>query len=194
MFPYHTKLIVIFCMIFLLKINFWTVDSQPVAICPSNATFSIELGSQGIVIFWEEPTILGSSEDVTLISQSHSNDTIFPPGVTEVMFTFTDAPSGSNFSCSFFVEIIPIDTTPPVITGCSMDLSPCPPFEQPYIEVNFTEPTATDISGSVYLQSASHKPGDLFMYGRTPVTYEFSDPAGNVATCRFYISIVHGNL
>lgn len=92
---------------YLLRTFIFILSLLAVAMCPSNKTVYIELGYEGTVIFWEKPTLLGSSEDVTLISQSHSNDTIFPPGVTEVMFTFTDALSGNNFSCSFFVEIIP---------------------------------------------------------------------------------------
>ena len=52
----------------------------------------------------------------------------------------------------------------------------------------WNEPTATDNSGMVPSRIQSHRPGDIFLVGDTPVTYIFSDQAGNDATCQFVIT------
>ena len=56
------------------------------------------------------------------------------------------------------------------------------------VSVTWTEPTATDDSGSVGLtQTAS--PGDTFPFGTTEVAYTFSDLTGNSAVCSFNVIV-----
>ena len=58
--------------------------------------------------------------------------------------------------------------------------------------VNFQEPTATDNSGSVSVQSRSHSPGQFFQTGTTTVTYVFVDPSGSTANCVFNVIVIEG--
>ena len=60
------------------------------------------------------------------------------------------------------------------------------------ITVDFTEPTATDNSGTANLVSRTHQPGQFFPIGTTPVTYRFADPTGNVATFQFDVIVTRG--
>lgn len=56
----------------------------------------------------------------------------------------------------------------------------------------WSEPTATDVSGTATLQSRSHAPGDQFNLGATQVMYIFSDASGNIETCLFTIIVNAG--
>ena len=59
--------------------------------------------------------------------------------------------------------------------------------------IEWTEPTATDISGTVILDSQSHTSGSAFPVGVTTVTYIFTDGSNNDADpCVFTITIVEG--
>ena len=62
----------------------------------------------------------------------------------------------------------------------------------PGTTVSWLEPTATDNSGSVSLQSRSHAPGGFFSVGDTLVSYVFADSSGNRATCTFDVLITAG--
>lgn len=57
------------------------------------------------------------------------------------------------------------------------------------IDVNYTEPNATDNSGIVFLLNRTAQPGDFFPVGRTVVEYVFSDPSGNLAIANFSVTV-----
>ena len=59
-------------------------------------------------------------------------------------------------------------------------------------QVSWSEPTATDNSGIVSLQSRTHAPGQFFVVGSTPVTYTFVDGSGNTARCTFTVIVTEG--
>ncbi|XP_071836035.1 uncharacterized protein [Apostichopus japonicus] len=84
------------------------------------------------------------------------------------------------------------DVTPPVISGCPRDIFPTVQIGAQNGFAIWTEPTATDNSGTATLVSQSHPPGSSFLVGRTTVTYKFADPAGNEAVCTFDV-IVQGD-
>ena len=61
------------------------------------------------------------------------------------------------------------------------------------VEVFYTVPTATDISGTEQIISQSQDSGDFFPVGVTVVTYIFADASGNVApTCSFNVTVNTG--
>ena len=63
------------------------------------------------------------------------------------------------------------------------------------VVVFYTEPSATDISGSAFLQSRSNAPGDNFPVGTTVVTYVFTDASGNDAdACVFTVTVSTGKV
>ena len=55
--------------------------------------------------------------------------------------------------------------------------------------LTWTEPTATDNSGTTPTVTQSHRPGDSFPVGTTTVTYTFTDMAGNQAQCSFTVTV-----
>lgn len=57
------------------------------------------------------------------------------------------------------------------------------------VNVNFTEPKATDNSGTAILINQSAQPDDTFKIGATSVTYTFEDPTGNTASCTFQVVV-----
>ena len=63
----------------------------------------------------------------------------------------------------------------------------------PSLQLNYAEPTATDISGTAFLVSRTNLPGEFFPVGTTTITYVFSDASGNDADpCTFTINVIAG--
>jgi hypothetical protein len=114
----------------------------------------------------------------------------FPVGITPNTFVVTDA-SGKTANCSFTVTVIAgSDTEAPVITcpaGIVRNVDPgiCGAI------VNYTTPAATDNSGSatVSLKSGPSS-GSLFPVGKTTVTFEATDAAGNKADCSYIVTVI----
>ena len=83
------------------------------------------------------------------------------------------------------------DTTPPIIANCPQDI-----FEQvqmgSVLNIGWIEPTATDLESPPVTLLQTHRSGDSFTLGTTPVSYVFSDAAGNQATCMFTVTLEPG--
>ncbi|XP_041454283.1 mucin-3A-like isoform X39 [Lytechinus variegatus] len=160
--------------------------------CPIDVILMTPSGVTDVSVVWTEPIATDDSGSVALVA-SHSPGDVFPVGLTTVIYTFSDA-SGNSATCSFNVTITSVDgggdTSRPVISGCPEDIIlEIPSASITTIAVSWSEPTATDDSGSVQTAS-SHQPGDAFAVGTTTlVTYTFSDDAGNTADCSFNIII-----
>lgn len=60
--------------------------------------------------------------------------------------------------------------------------------------VTWIEPTAVDNSGLEVIIVQNASPGMEFPIGDFSVTYTFTDPAGNAATCQFVVSVVGKSL
>ena len=90
-------------------------------------------------------------------------------------------------SC-LIVIILYTDQIAPVIFGCPPDQTVTMSADSELVPVEWTEPMATDNSGSVTLISDYH-PGDSFSFGTTTVTYTATDGAGNIAMCSFNITV-----
>ena len=84
------------------------------------------------------------------------------------------------------------DTIPPVISGCPSGATAVAPQGQTSASVTWNEPTATDNSGGNVQRSSNRSPGQTFGLGSTQVTYTFTDPSGNQATCRFTVTVTSG--
>ena len=84
-----------------------------------------------------------------------------------------------------------VDSTPPVVSSLNDVIRQLQPGQTGGTNVIWTEPTATDNSGSVTLTARSHFPGQFFPVGSTTVTYTFSDGSGNIASTSFNV-IVQG--
>ena len=87
-----------------------------------------------------------------------------------------------------FRPVIPVDSIPPVISGCPQPITTTVPFGSRSRVVTWTEPFCVDNTGVPPEVIQSHQSGDDFVVGTTQVSYICSDQAGNQATCSFQIT------
>ena len=80
------------------------------------------------------------------------------------------------------------DNENPVISDLPYGITQSADNELSTAVVTWTEPTATDNSGSVTL-SSSHNSGDMFSIGNTTVTYTATDGASNTVVAMFTVEI-----
>ena len=93
-----------------------------------------------------------------------------------------------------FLSYFAVDTVPPQISNCPKDIEESMEVGNMSKQIFWTEPQASDLSGSASLSYQSHKSGGAFGFGKTEVTYKFSDKTENSAICKFRISITPGNI
>ena len=91
------------------------------------------------------------------------------------------------------LSLFSADNSAPVVSAID-DITRTIPAGLGATTVTWTEPTATDNSGSVSLQSRSHAPGSLFPVGTTTVTYTFVDSSGSTASTSFNVVVVECKL
>ncbi|XP_071826210.1 uncharacterized protein [Apostichopus japonicus] len=154
--------------------------------CPSDIFRTVEIGTTGFTVFWNEPTATDNSGTAFLVSRSNSPG-VFLVGTTTVTYRYAD-PAGNEAVCTFDVIVQEADVTPPVISGCPSDIFRTVEIGTTGFTVFWTEPTATDDSGTAFLVSQSNSPG-VFLVGTTTVTYRYADPAGNEAVCTFDVIV-----
>ena len=93
----------------------------------------------------------------------------------------------------YFLHVV--DTLPPAITGCpGIDTPPISvtiELGTPTAVVDFSAPSASDLSGDVAVSSDCQS-GDNYPVGVTDCLFIFSDSSGNSATCPFTIEVLTG--
>ena len=97
----------------------------------------------------------------------------------------------SNLKFNILYFVLAVDDIPPVISGCA-DVGTTIGLNIGGAVVTWTEPTATDNSGIVSLQSRTRAPGQFFVVGSTAVTYIFVDGTGNTEQCTFNVVVTEG--
>ncbi|XP_071844378.1 uncharacterized protein [Apostichopus japonicus] len=167
-----------------------TADVTPPVIsgCPSDIFHTDEIGTTNFTVFWTEPTATDNSGTATFVYQSHSPGSGFLFGRNTVTYIYAD-PAGNNAVCTFDIIIQEADFTPPVISGCPSDIFRTVEIGALGVTVSWTEPTASDNSGTATLGNQSHPRRSSFLVGRTTVTYRYADPAGNEAVCTFDVIV-----
>ena len=123
-------------------------------------------------------------------------DDPYPIGITAILWFATDS-SGNSTSCIQTVEvkdserIAENDTEPPVIT-CPGDIVSACSSESCGARVDLGKPKATDNCWATVRGSRSDglPLGRRYPLGRTTITWEASDPAGNTATCTQTVTVV----
>ena len=94
-----------------------------------------------------------------------------------------------NVTCMTVLSSITVDTTPPSVV-CTNNVFQTVELGTNPVQVFYTEPTASDISGQANLVSRTNVPGDSFPVGTSTVTYVFADNSGNSAdACSFTITV-----
>jgi large repetitive protein len=130
---------------------------------------------------WTPPIATDNCSKVTLAS-SHSPNSLFNLGTTVVTYTATD--ESNNVSTRSF-NVIVVDQTAPVISGCSDIVAVADQSCQ--AKVTWTAPTVTDCKS--FTLTSSHNPGAMFPVGSTEVTYTAVDANNNTSTCKFKVIV-----
>ncbi|XP_033625680.1 serine-rich adhesin for platelets-like [Asterias rubens] len=157
--------------------------------CPQNINQQIQFGVPSVIVTWNQPTASDNSGQTPNVQTTHQSGSSFPVGTSTVIYTFTDA-AGNQATCSFNVNVVSVDTVPPVI-NCPEAISQSIPFGQSVAPVFWTIPTASDNSGTAPTVTAnpSFTPGQQFQQGTTTITYTATDAAFNSASCTFMITL-----
>jgi len=109
----------------------------------------------------------------------------YPIGVTEVVWTATDA-AGNSSSCA---QTITVNDNQPPVVNCPVNITTANTQGQCGSFVTF-ELTATDNCGTTTItQTAGLPSGSLFPVGMTTNTFSVTDPSGNSTTCSFTVTV-----
>ncbi|XP_071786035.1 uncharacterized protein [Asterias amurensis] len=173
------------------NVNIVSVDTVPpeIQFCPQNINQQIQVGVPSVIVTWNQPTASDNSGQTPTVRSTHQSGSSFPVGTSTVTYTFADA-AGNEATCSFNVNIVSVDTTPPVI-NCPEAIIQSIPFGQSVARVFWTTPTASDNSGvaPTVTTNPSYTPGQQFQRGTTTITYTATDAAFNSASCTFTITL-----
>ncbi|XP_072175625.1 uncharacterized protein [Diadema setosum] len=161
-------------------------ESPEVSGCPSDQSVDTDPGQATAVVIWTEPMVTDNLWSFTLTS-TNSSGASFPIGTTTVTYTAEDGSNNVNSNCSFTITVT--DNEDPEVSGCPSDQFVNTDPGQATANVTWTEPTATDNSGSATLTSTESS-GTNFPIGITNVTYTAQDSSNNVnSSCIFTITI-----
>ncbi|MGS2725040.1 HYR domain-containing protein [Psychroserpens sp. BH13MA-6] len=164
----------------------------PTIVCPSDLTVSNDLNECQAVVNYTTPIGTDSCSTVmTTQTAGLSSGSMFPLGTTTNTFEVVDA-YGNSTTCSFNITVE--DTEAPTIT-CPSDIIQNTDAGYCGAIVNFAVPTATDnCSATVSINQLNGlSSGSFFPIGTTTNTFEFTDDAGNTATCSFDVTINNTN-
>jgi ELWxxDGT repeat protein len=118
------------------------------------------------------------------LTYSHASGTLFPPGITAITVTATDA-AGNTASCRFNVTVrdatTPTVTCPANVTAEATDASGA--------TVSYPPATASDTGTASPTLSYSQASDTVFPLGTTTVTVTATDDAGNSQTCAFTMTV-----
>ncbi|HKK39085.1 MAG TPA: HYR domain-containing protein, partial [Cryomorphaceae bacterium] len=169
-------------------------DTQTVTVTDDEAPFVncqdivAELDANGIAIITADQLDNGSTDNCGIASLSLSNNQFDCTnlGINQVTLSVTDI-HGNTASCIAAVDVQD-NQAPTIICNTPLDVSniggECGAF------VTYSVPTATDnCEVDVITQIGGLGSGALFPIGVTTEIYQVTDPAGNLSTCSFTISI-----
>ncbi|XP_033625617.1 hyalin-like isoform X1 [Asterias rubens] len=168
-----------------------SVDDVPPVItgCPANMVLDLPLTQPNIVVRWTEPSAMDESGEAPSLIKTHTPGDSFLEGVTRVRYTFSDDRNNQE-ECSFDIIVVrEADVLPPSIINCPSSQAFVIPAGNQFMIVMWNTPTSIDNSGEQAVQTSNKNSGDVFEEGITLVMYNFTDAAGNVATCEFTITL-----
>ncbi|XP_071943763.1 hyalin-like [Antedon mediterranea] len=176
-------------------------NESPMIDCPTNVTsnnyigegyglvnISTDEGSPNATVTWDPPvTSDNSNGTVTVVSSPFESGDMIPIGTHIITFTSTD-PYGNSDTCVFGLKVEdnedPVLGCPPNINTTTADGS------NQAFNVNWTDPTVIDNSGANITLTSNYSSGsNVFYDGSTDVIYDAVDSSGNVATCKFTVTV-----
>ncbi|XP_038051960.1 uncharacterized protein LOC119724809 isoform X2 [Patiria miniata] len=161
------------------------LEAPTVMGCPMEVVNTTDFRVSSSVVYWQEPVIT-DNVGVTNSSSSHVPGDVFPVGNTTVTYTAIDDAGNVNMNCSFVVTVE--DDEPPQLMCLSLIVANTTDNQNSSL-VFWPEPMVSDNVGVIGNES-SHSSGDVFPLGNTSVTYNFTDEAGNEASCTFVVQVV----
>jgi hypothetical protein len=173
------------------------VDQETVAgtiqiggtVCPGSDVALNLSGVLATTIHWLTSTNGGTTWNVDQTDQdSHTLNNV----VQATWVTTKEANGTCPGLYSDTIVVTPLDTVPPLITGCPGNILVHADGGSCGTVVNYLPPTSTDACGAVVLavDQVAHQPGSTFPVGSTTVQYTATDLNGNSALCTFTVDVL----
>ncbi|XP_033097160.1 mucin-12-like [Anneissia japonica] len=164
-----------------------TDEEAPTAMCPNNITTSTDSNQPSAVVIWTVSASDNSDMAVSVVEDGHSfsSGDALPIGENVLTYLATDV-SGNSITCTFMIMVN--DNEDPIISDCPVNVMVDISADSNVATATWTEPTATDNSGSAIINS-DYESGDSFSVGSTVVTYMASDPSSNTAECLITVEV-----
>jgi len=168
------------------------IDQElPVLGCPGSLSFSTDVNVCGANVAYNVTHSDNCAWSNATLMQGQLSNTIFPTGVTEVVYRARDL-FGNLASCQFNVTVsdtqIPLITCPSNISQ-NADSGLCSSF------VTYSPPSVSDncaLSSATLVEGLGS--GSNFPLGVTRVSYSISDPSGLTASCSFFVTVLDRQL
>ncbi len=150
--------------------------------CPSDRLLTTNENCEAAAT-WVVPTVTDNCTDELIPKANFEPGDFFPVGITEVIYTATDA-NGNSSECSFTVQVT--DNTAPELVSCVTDFTiaannNCEAIAD-WDEPVFEDCTSLSLSSDVPL-------GSLLPIGETTVTYTAIDSLGLSTSCSFIVTV-----
>ena len=158
----------------------------PTVRCGSDVV--LECQGQGGAVSGYDLKVFDDSDPAPLVVCDPPAGTTFPPGVTKVTCTATDAFRNSA-ACSFQVTVS--DTTPPAI-NCPANVRLTLPPGRKDMKVTFDTPAASDSCGQSPRVVCAPPSGSIFPMGTTAVTCKATDSGNLTSQCEFQVTVIEG--
>ncbi len=162
--------------------------------CPAEQTLTTAIGTTSVSATWDVPdpstTCPNGTPTISQIAGLAPGDD-FPIGLNTITYEATDE-CGNIETCSF--DIIVNDGGPAILSiiNCPTDIIITAPIGQTTVNVTWSLPlantTCPNSLASIILTSGLNS-GDPFPIGVSTVTYEATDPCGNMDICSFDVIV-----
>ncbi|MEM9990847.1 MAG: HYR domain-containing protein, partial [Bacteroidota bacterium] len=167
-------------------------DIDPIFVnCPSNMLVDMDVQECFATVSWVVPDVIEGC-DFTMLP-NHTPGSVIeitrPAGDTTITYVATDV-NGNTASCTF--EITVVDQQLPNYIFCPETAEDYTVIQSDTIcgaIVEWNEPQHFDNCGVVDTMQ-THRPGEVFNYGTTTVTYTAFDAAGNEGRCTFDVEVI----
>ncbi|MES2332510.1 MAG: LamG-like jellyroll fold domain-containing protein [Bacteroidota bacterium] len=108
-------------------------------------------------------------------------------GTYIITWTYDD---GNHNTSTQTQTVIVKDVTAPVFVFCQQNINGVIATNASGTAVSYATPVATDNCAVITVRTSGPASGANFPIGTTTVTYTATDPAGNIATCSFNVTVV----
>ncbi|GAB3337708.1 hypothetical protein GCM10027429_22480 [Marivirga atlantica] len=136
------------------------------------------------IVTWNTPLVTDNCGETVDLIPSIESGSSFPIGLTEVVYTATDA-SGNSSTCSFNVRVT--DGVAPTLVNCVADIEIAANNDCQAV-VSWENPTFEDCSS--FTLTSDFASGSTFNLGVTEVTYTAEDDFGNTSSCSFNVTVI----